>query len=136
MQRPGSERTKLWSLHPPMKLFTSDISQIVYRKNTFFFRDQKIHRIELAGYVFNPSNRGCYLLDFFGPVFIYGASPLEAGTHKVICLLAYNGGVRCRGAEYRRICFYEEVFFWKEVVDYKKKLAGEQAWRSSGNATR
>ena len=124
-------RHKYRPVHPPIKLFTPDVSRITCKDGSFFFLGERISKIELAGYIFRLNSRGCYLLDFFGTIFIHSNYSLGKDTCKVICSLAFNGSVLCRGVSFQKISFYEEVFFWKEAIDYKKRLSAEHAQRKA-----
>eukprot|EP00866_Antonospora_locustae_P001917 jgi/Antlo1/1917/2469 len=120
--REGHERA---SIHPPLKLFSTDVSRICYHSGVFLFNSRRICQVEMVGYVFRRTACGFYMRDFAGVTFIWSRRPFLNGTYKVVCSLVHDRTVQCRYASHRRASFYEEVFFWREAVDYKIRILAE-----------
>ncbi|KAL0265955.1 UNVERIFIED_CONTAM: hypothetical protein PYX00_011672 [Menopon gallinae] len=112
-------------VHPPLKLFTVDVPRIRCRDGVFLFGGLRICQVEMVGYVFRRAACGFYVRDFAGVAFVWSRVSLENGTHKIVCSLVHGADVQCRYSSHRRASFYEEVFFWREAVDYKRRVLAE-----------
>lgn len=113
------------SVHPPLKLFATDIARIRHRNGVFLFGSRRICQVEMVGYVFRRTACGFYMRDFAGVSFVWTRRPPESGTYRVVCSLVHDRTVQCRYASHRRASFYEEVFFWREAVDYKRRVLAD-----------
>lgn len=123
--RDNTEKHGRASVHPPLKLFATDMLRICYRSGVFLFSNLRICQVEMVGYVFRRTACGFYMRDFAGVTFMWSRRPLESGTYRVVCSLVHDRTVQFRHASHRRASFYEEVFFWREAVDYKRRILAE-----------
>lgn len=112
-------------VHPPLKLFSTDLKKIRHTNQCFFFENIRIFRIEVAGEVLKSNSFGFSVLDFFDRIFIHSKNKPEKHAYRITCGLYYNNGIQFRCIELKKINFYEEIFFWKEVVEYKKIISRE-----------